>query len=371
MISKYSIKTIYALLVLFSVKISISILIFLYAKNFINIVDYQLYLDGFYINDKTLRLQIIQIPVYFLKNIFGNIITNSIFSCISLLGMSYYIISGGRKLFIILFLLLPSTLIWTSIVGKECVFYGFYTLIIVIISKYAIYKLSIYDLVAAAISFAICMLLRPHYAIVLLWFFISIYFIKNFTSRLKYLFLTILFVSLASVLFYEIYDELMFRAYSGIDHLARSSRFEYFAILPNPLASPASTFADSGFLRFKSFVPLGALLGILGPLPFEIASRPMIIIFLLEGLFILIFPFIFLFKSNELPPEDKKLFLSIFWIALFPGLLYLIIAHAPFGLLNFGSATRWRVNFEPAFYLFPLLLYLNIKSKHSNSKSHN
>jgi hypothetical protein len=32
------------------------------------------------------------------------------------------------------------------------------------------------------------------------------------------------------------------------------------------------------------------------------------------------------------------------------------VLHAPFGLLNPGSAIRWRVNFEKIFYLAPLLL---------------
>jgi hypothetical protein len=46
----------------------------------------------------------------------------------------------------------------------------------------------------------------------------------------------------------------------------------------------------------------------------------------------------------------------------------LMVLHAPFGLLNPGSATRWRVNFEPIFHMAPLLLIYGFldKDRHEN-----
>ena len=48
--------------------------------------------------------------------------------------------------------------------------------------------------------------------------------------------------------------------------------------------------------------------------------------------------------------------MAIFWLCLVLAILALLVLHAPFGLLNPGSATRWRVNFESAFHMAPLLL---------------
>tara|TARA_B110001469_G_C9488516_1_gene244568 strand:+ start:57 stop:185 length:129 start_codon:yes stop_codon:yes gene_type:complete len=39
-----------------------------------------------------------------------------------------------------------------------------------------------------------------------------------------------------------------------------------------------------------------------------------------------------------------------------------IIIHAPFGILNPGTAIRWRVNFELIFYLAPILIYMKSKN---------
>ena len=47
-----------------------------------------------------------------------------------------------------------------------------------------------------------------------------------------------------------------------------------------------------------------------------------------------------------------------------------MIIHAYFGILNPGTAIRWRVNFELIFYFAPLLIYFNLKSsKNENNNS--
>ena len=45
-----------------------------------------------------------------------------------------------------------------------------------------------------------------------------------------------------------------------------------------------------------------------------------------------------------------------------------MVLHAPFGLLNPGSATRWRVNFEAIFHIAPLLLLYGFldNDRHAN-----
>jgi hypothetical protein len=78
--------------------------------------------------------------------------------------------------------------------------------------------------------------------------------------------------------------------------------------------------------------------------------------FFIEGVIILLSPLlIYILASRHALPQEV-LFKKIFWWCLIPAILMLMLIHAPFGLLNPGSATRWRTNFEQIFYLAPLLL---------------
>ena len=53
-----------------------------------------------------------------------------------------------------------------------------------------------------------------------------------------------------------------------------------------------------------------------------------------------------------------------------PVIVALIVVHAPWGLLNPGSATRWRVNFEAIFHIAPiLLLYSFLDNKYDENNS--
>ena len=144
----------------------------------------------------------------------------------------------------------------------------------------------------------------------------------------------------------------MYRGFVAIEPTAPASRFNYFEIQPH---------TDVGFEQFKHWVPLGALLGIVGPMPHELFSRPVFIPFFLEGTLILLFPLLVYLIVNRKAFLHRKRFNAIFLWCLLPAILALMVLHAPFGLLNPGSATRWRVNFESIFYLAPLLLYYSFK----------
>ena len=51
-----------------------------------------------------------------------------------------------------------------------------------------------------------------------------------------------------------------------------------------------------------------------------------------------------------------------------PTIVLIMLIHAFFGVLNPGTAIRWRVNFELIFYFAPLLLYFNLlESKNENN----
>ena len=83
---------------------------------------------------------------------------------------------------------------------------------------------------------------------------------------------------------------------------------------------------------------------------------------------ILLFPGEVCFYAGRQSFEGKKRFNAIFWMCRVPAILALMVLNAPFGLLNPGSATRWRVNFKAAFQMALVLLLHAFwdKGRHAN-----
>lgn len=315
-------------------------------SKFTPLVDSQLYLEEFYKTDAAFRTQAVQWLTTILNNISGPYFTHFTFALISTLGLTYYYLTGGRRWVLALTLLLPSSLVWTSIVGKEAIFCGAMGLGLVVWSKYAVKSLGWQDVVVATLAIGVCASLRPHYAVALLWLFVATIILKRLGSKAWPLLMCLLLVGALATYFW-VWQDLLYRGYGGIEPNARASRFHTLGIAAG---------TDQGFEQFKSMLPLGMLIGIVGPLPSEVLKRVEFLPFFIEGVLILLAPlliFLFVYKC-DLP--QKAVFIRIFWWCLVPAILMLMVLHAPFGLLNPGSATRWRTNFEQIFYLAPLLL---------------
>ena len=315
-------------------------------SRFSPLVDSELYLKGFYSIDPFFRTQAIQWLATSINTLVGKYFTHFIFAMISTLGLVYYYLTGGRKLIFVLTLLLPSSLVWTSIVGKEAIFFGGMGLGIVIWSKFSVSSLSWVDVIIAAMSLVVCASLRPHYAVALLWLFMATALFKRLEGR-AWALLLLLFTVGAFAVYFTVWEQLIVRGWGGIEPTARASRFQTLAILAN---------TSEGFERFNSLVPLGLILGIVGPMPSEVLKRVEFLPFFIEGVFILLAPFLIFLLAVKRGVHREAVFLRMFFGCLVPAMMMLMVLHAPFGLLNPGSATRWRVNFEQIFYLAPLLL---------------
>lgn len=339
-------KTIRLLAVLLGLKLLCTLLAVFVFSRFSPLIDSDLYLSGYYVSDGFLRTRIIQGIVLTLSNFGGSVFIHWSFGLMSLAGVFYYFWRGGVRWQLSLPLLLPSTLIWTSVIGKEAIFYGAFTLSLVIWARLVVRKCMATDYVFLAIALLVCAMLRPHYGVVLVWLFVSVVLIEKFKNDV-WPWLCLVAVLGASAILAFSWDELILRGFGGVDPNARASRFALFGI---------EYTSSEGFEQFKSFVPLGALLGIIGPLPTELFARPVFIPFFMEGVLILFFPAGVYFYACKQSFEQKQLFKTIFWLSLVPAILALMVLHAPFGFLNPGSATRWRVNFEAIFHIAPLLL---------------
>lgn len=237
----------------------------------------------------------------------------------------------------------------------QAIYCGGSGLALVVWSSYTVRNLHWHEILIAAISLAVFFAFRPHYAVALAWLYVATFSIKHFKDKTPVFLISLFSTGMLTVYFVElkgntILGEVLFRAYTGIESTARASRFEWFGIAPN--AEPH----NAEFQRFKEYIPLGVLISIVGPLPSEVLKRIEFLPFFTEGVIVLLSPLLIYgwASRNTLPQE--ALFKKMFWWCLIPAILMLMLIHAPFGLLNPGSATRWRTNFEQIFYLAPLLL---------------
>jgi len=325
---------------------------------FTPLVDSELYIKGFYVGEIASRTALIHSLATMANRLGGTYFAHLTFALMSVVGLAYYYLIGGRRWVLTLVLLFPSALVWTSIVGKEALFFGGFTLLLVVWTRFATNELVRLDVGAAVLVGVMCAILRPHYAVVVIWLFASVAILKKMGDK-AWPFILLLFLLGAVGVFATVWDDLLYRGFGGIESTARASRFNYFGIEAG---------SDAGFEQFNSMVHLGALLGIVGPMPVELFARPVFIPFFIEGMLILLCPCLVYFYAGRQHFLGKDRFNAIFLGCLLPAILALMVLHAPFGLLNPGSAIRWRVNFEAIFYMAPLLLLYAFmdKAPHEN-----
>ena len=347
-------------LILGGFKFLCTLLALLVFTRFTPLLDAEQYLSGAYLEHGSLRTLLVQKLVLILAKFGSDLIVHFVFGLLSLLGFFYYYLKGGTRWQLCLFLLLPSSFIWTSVIGKEAIFYGAFTLSLVIWSQFVHRRCKTLDIVILLAAVIVCMLLRPHYGLSVIWLFVSVALIDKVNNK-AWIWLSLL--AFVSCILFSIYvwETMLYHAFYGIDPNARASRFVYFGM---------DQLTGDGFEKYKALLPLGAILGIVGPTPIEVFERPLLTPFFLEGVLILIFPAAIYVYSKTQFFLDQERFRKIFWMCLVPVIVALIVVHAPWGLLNPGSATRWRVNFEAIFHIAPiLLLYSFLDNKYDENNS--
>ena len=275
----------------------------------------------------------------------------SLFSGIGILIVSYIL----KNKFILLLLIAPSALIWTSVVGKEAIFYGANSLLL---AFWTIYikdshknKLNIFSCLGVLSLLVLCIIFRPHYSLPLLYLFASSFILitcKHKIFRASLIYLMLIMASLIIFYFYVVADaqyNLILHGYENISPSGFSSRHAFFNI---DLTKPFLVFDKSLVFKYSFF-------SIVGPMPNELV-RIEFVPFFFEGLMILLFPVFTFFYFQRKKLNDK--YFLLFKLSLLPAIIMAFIIHAPFGILNPGSGIRWRVNFELLFYAYPLILIL-------------
>ena len=356
------------------------------------LVDSKLYQQELYFENTTaFRTLFIQYIASITNFLTSPVISHYIFSIFSSLGILWYVATSNVRWHILLILLLPSSMIWTSVIGKEAIFYLCFSLLIINWNIYLTRYLKITNWLIIFSSFAICLILRPHYTVCLLWLFLGVYVIKNFKNYkvILFIFYTLVISILLLIIFFgnyidnyfstELFD-IRWKAFTSINMEGRASRFfslGFGDILKQVEISngqiinlPEEKTREIIMEKFDSYFFTGLFFGIIGPFINEIIERIEFIPFFIEGIIILFLPLAFLIylKFNH-SISNKNIYYINYIYGVLPTILLLMITHAFFGILNPGTAIRWRVNFELIFYFTPLIVYFNLKSS-KNEKNY-
>jgi hypothetical protein len=288
--------------------------------------------------------------------LFGHVFGNLPFVFLSFYGIYYSLARlslKNKQLFLVLFLLsLPSFGIWSSIAGKEAVgvFYmGIICGYLIDILNQTRLKPKFIELLA----FYLLIIFKPQYsvALVALFLFIVLYQKLQLKAYGKlFLFIIHLFIGVVVLyIFRNVINEISFIIPKHFSQNAGSTRENTIWI------NDYDVFYNAAYGMFIAFW---------GPTLEEVIKNPIKIVPFIESLVICSFFIYFLFRilvSIVVTNKINVLVLSLVFITVF----WLLFVHYPFGVLNAGSALRYRENFYG--FLVVFLYYIfdkKIKSKH-------
>ena len=329
--------------------------LFFYQKFIYNptrgIGDLDLYLkgqmnDGLYLilTDPTILLEFIG---KYLNMFLGPILSNIPFLILSFYGVFYSVsklqLSNSELLWVLFLLSFPTFGVYSSVIGKEamCVFY------FGIISGYLfdlINKNRIKPKLIELLALYLLSITTPSFFIGIGSVFLFVIISNKFHLKgYGKLFLLASHILLAIFLFYIFRDILNDMSFD-IDKYFRK----------NAGSTRENIFINNYDIFWKA--PYGMFVAFWGPTFFEITQKPIQSIAFIESLIIFIF-FLF-FIMRFLAKALKTSHFNIYVFALtFMLVFWFLFAHYPSGIMNPGSALRYRVRFYGFLVVFLFFLY--------------
>ena len=373
---------IYLIVIFILVKLMATTFSLYVVDQFTPLVDARLYqTEKFLYTQIPIRTYFIQLIAIITNYLTSPIISHYIFSFFSILGLLWFIKFYKVSWHIIFILFLPTSMIWTSIIGKEAVYYLFFSIILICWNFYLnnSYKKSHwYVLILACI---ICLILRPHYTVPVFWLFWVTFLIKYLKNYKPFIFSTLILVFIISlfIIFFGRYIDnflainlfdLKWRAFTSIDFNAKASRFLDLGLgkfQNDVVVTGGRVFFSSPEVyetisqKLNELFIIGFFYGIIGPFIEETIKRPEFLPFFIEGIIILSAPSIFLIYFKYKKINKKNIYYLNYIYGVLPAIILVMIFHSFSGIFNPGTAIRWRINFELLFYFAPYLIFLNLK----------
>jgi hypothetical protein len=294
------------------------------------------------------------------SSILGDILVHLPFVVISFYGIYYSVeklkLSNKSLVIILILLSFPSFGIWTSIISKEAV--GVFSMGIILgyfIDLFENSKRKINTL--EYIAFYLLFIFKMQYfaAILSIWIFVKLFYLFKLKSKGKtFLFFLHCFITILILYYFK-------------DFLNQLS-----FIMPNHFDLEAGSTRDNTIWvnDYDVFfnAPYGMFIAFWGPTISEIIEKPIQSLVFIESVVILLFFIYFIFKVSTLMIRTGKVnifYFTIFFMALF----WLLLVHYPFGVLNPGSAIRYRENFYGFLVVLLFYLYQKIKLRYQIEKN--
>lgn len=294
----------------------------------------------------------------FSKLFFGNpILINIGFQSIAFIGILALLreLSPHQRKWMLVFLLLPSFTIWTSLAGKEAIAVfalGFLSAFLIKSTK----KLNFPNFITV-VSGIIIFLFKAQFLPSLLFMYGAIFAGHKIKQRAFLIF----FVGLLTILAIYVQKD-------RIEQLSKSIEINFSRNIGfDGLAGGRST--RDVFWKEKYDVirksPEGMIISLMGPTPIEaLKGNTILLLGFLEGLLIVAIFFILLISNLSKIPAFVffSILFSIFW---------LLFATYPLGIMNPGTAIRYRTSYLPfiaTIIIFFLSYYSSFDWKKNNIK---
>lgn len=286
------------------------------------------------------------------SSLLGTILGNLPFMILAFYGIFYSVsrlkLTSPQLLFLLFLLSFPSFGIWSSIAGKESMavfFMGIILGYIIDLINRDRYKIKLIEILAIYLLY----IFKPQYSLAI--FSLLFYIVVSNKFNLKSFgksFLLILHILLGFIgfwIFKDVINELSFIMPEMFSTTAGSTR--------------ENTFWVNDYDVFFN-APYGMLVAFFGPTLNEVIAKPIQSPFFIESLIIVllgVYVFLYGLIYTIITKKINIYLFSLFFISLF----WLLFVHYPFGVMNPGSALRYRENFYAFLVVFIYFIYLKMK----------
>jgi len=293
--------------------------------------------------------------------ILGPIFGNLPFVFLSTYGIYFAVkrleLSKKELIFLLLLLSLPNFGIWTSVASKESVAVFFMGIILGFVID--ILKGNKKNFFLTVIAFYLCVLFKPQYLIGISALIIYVVIAKGLSLKgVGKLFLLGLFFFFSFLSLYFFRNEIDILSLTIIPHFD-----------PEASSTRENTIWINDFDVFWN-APYGMFIAFFGPTFSEAMARPIVMITFIESVFILILFCVTLLYIFVISVKSYRLNIFLVSIFLAPS-LWLLFVHYPFGVLNPGSAIRYRQNFYAFLVILIFYCFLEIKKQQFATKNLN
>ncbi len=254
---------------------------------------------------------------------------------------------------LLVFLSFPSFGVWTSIASKESVTVFFMGILLgLIIDLSRSNKIRNYLLIL--ISFYLCLLFKPQYLVAVMSTLMFIFLARRFHMGCYWPIIIMQLFAVSSILLlYFTKDYIDQASFMMVDHFSTES---------------SSTRANDIWVeRYDVFwnAPLGMMLAFWGPTPSEALSNVKHLMVFLESM--VIFAAFIFFVLKIILASITKHTANFYSFGVFvTSFIWILFVHYPFGVLNPGSAIRYREGFYA--YLLLLFAFCYLGSLKANKK---